>query len=43
MNSYIRQISDLSNGNAWLVGGFLRDALLGRPTSDVDIAVQGEA
>lgn len=43
MNSYIRQISDLSNGNAWLVGGFLRDALLGRPTSDVDIAVQGDA
>ncbi len=43
MNSYIQKISDLSDGNAWLVGGFLRDALLGRPTSDVDIAVQGDA
>ncbi len=27
---------------AWLVGGALRDRLLGRPTSDYDIAVQGE-
>ena len=43
MNSFIRQIADLSMGKAWLVGGFLRDALLGRPTSDVDIAVEGDA
>lgn len=43
MNRQIHQISNLSNGNAWLVGGVLRDALLGRPTSDVDIAVQGDA
>jgi putative nucleotidyltransferase with HDIG domain len=29
--------------NAWLVGGALRDRLLGRPTSDYDIAVRGDA
>ena len=28
---------------AYLVGGYLRDALLGRSTRDVDIAVQGDA
>jgi poly(A) polymerase len=28
---------------AWLVGGALRDQLLGRPVEDVDIAVAGEA
>jgi poly(A) polymerase len=28
--------------NAWLVGGALRDRLLGRPTSDYDIAVEGD-
>jgi poly(A) polymerase len=28
---------------AFLVGGFLRDALLGRPTRDVDLAVFGDA
>lgn len=33
----------MSHGRAWLVGGFLRDALLGRPTADVDFAVQGDA
>ncbi|MBK8574293.1 MAG: CCA tRNA nucleotidyltransferase [Elusimicrobia bacterium] len=43
MNVFIRQIEDLSKEKAWLVGGFLRDALLGRPTSDVDIAVEGDA
>lgn len=26
--------------HAWLVGGFVRDALLGRPTNDVDVAVE---
>ena len=43
MNIFIRQIADLSKGKTWLVGGFLRDALLDRPTSDVDIAVDGDA
>ena len=28
--------------SAWLVGGWLRDALLGRPNSDVDLAVLGD-
>lgn len=27
---------------AWLVGGALRDRLLGRPTSDYDVALEGE-
>ncbi|HET9094436.1 MAG TPA: HDIG domain-containing protein [Solirubrobacteraceae bacterium] len=31
------------HGQAWLVGGAVRDALLGRPTPDYDIAVQGDA
>lgn len=30
-------------GNAWLVGGGLRDALLGRSVADVDIAIAGDA
>ncbi len=30
------------DGPAWLVGGALRDQLLGRPTSDYDVAVSGE-
>ncbi len=34
----LRGIAD----HAWLVGGALRDQLLGRPTDDYDIAVQGE-
>jgi putative nucleotidyltransferase with HDIG domain len=29
-------------GKAWLVGGAVRDRLLGRPTSDYDVAVTGE-
>jgi poly(A) polymerase len=29
-------------GSAWLVGGAVRDRLLGRPTSDYDVAVTGE-
>ena len=27
----------------FIVGGFLRDAILGRPTGDIDLAVQGDA
>jgi putative nucleotidyltransferase with HDIG domain len=30
------------HGHAWLVGGAVRDALLGRATPDLDLAVQGE-
>jgi poly(A) polymerase len=29
--------------NAYLVGGYVRDFLLGRATADIDIAVQGDA
>ena len=28
---------------AWLVGGGLRDALLGRPVADADLAIDGDA
>ena len=27
---------------AYLAGGFLRDALMGRPSNDVDLAVMGD-
>jgi poly(A) polymerase len=29
-------------GGAWIVGGALRDELLGRPVTDVDVAVEGD-
>jgi putative nucleotidyltransferase with HDIG domain len=32
----------LSGRHAWLVGGTLRDRLLGRPTDDVDVALEGD-
>jgi poly(A) polymerase len=32
----------LAGEEAWIVGGSVRDALLGRPTRDVDVAVRGE-
>lgn len=32
----------LAGGEAWLVGGAVRDRLLGRPTDDLDISVRGE-
>lgn len=31
------------SGRAWAVGGGLRDALLGRPVADLDLAVEGDA
>ena len=33
----------LRGHTAWLVGGALRDELLGRPTADIDIVVDGDA
>ncbi len=30
-------------GDAWMVGGGVRDALLGRPVADVDVAIAGDA
>jgi tRNA nucleotidyltransferase/poly(A) polymerase len=35
--------SALRDEPAWIVGGAVRDALLGRPVADVDVAVAGEA
>lgn len=32
----------LSDRRAWLVGGAVRDALLGRPTADADLVVDGD-
>jgi poly(A) polymerase len=29
--------------NAWVVGGLVRDMLIGRPTGDIDIAIAGDA
>ena len=31
----------LSGVDAWLVGGWVRDGLLGRPTTDVDVVIAG--
>jgi poly(A) polymerase len=33
----------LAGQKAWLVGGAVRDRLLGRPTDDIDVAVAGDA
>jgi poly(A) polymerase len=33
----------LAGAEAWIVGGAVRDELLGRPVSDVDLAVAGDA
>ena len=32
----------LEGERAWLVGGALRDRLLGRPTPDLDVVVEGD-
>jgi poly(A) polymerase len=32
----------LPHGGAWLVGGVVRDRLLGRATADIDVAVEGD-
>ncbi|MGE5531929.1 MAG: poly-A polymerase, partial [Bacteroidota bacterium] len=42
----LRELADLavaSGLRAWLVGGAVRDALLGRDSLDLDVAVEGEA
>jgi len=38
----LQALSELIDGDAWLVGGALRDRLLGRPTVDFDVAVQAD-
>ncbi len=37
----LRVLAAITEG-AWLVGGALRDRLLGRPTADFDVAVEGD-
>jgi poly(A) polymerase len=36
-------VEALAGGRAWVVGGTVRDELLGRPLRDVDVAVEGPA
>ena len=38
-----RLLPAFASHRAWLVGGSVRDAILGRPTADFDFAVQGDA
>jgi len=39
----IEALVSVASDSAWLVGGAVRDRLLGRPTDDYDIAVAGDA
>lgn len=43
INGHLRRLAETAGGSAWIVGGLLRDALLGRPLADVDLAVNGDA
>jgi putative nucleotidyltransferase with HDIG domain len=38
----LQALSAIVEGDAWLVGGALRDRLLGRPTTDFDVAVDAD-
>jgi poly(A) polymerase len=38
----LEALRGIVQGGAWLVGGALRDRLLGRPTSDYDVAVESD-
>jgi poly(A) polymerase len=40
---FLQNLLDTRGVGAYLVGGFLRDSLLGIPTNDIDIAVDGDA
>ena len=42
MNRPLEELSRLTD-DGWLVGGAVRDRLLGRPTEDFDVAVVGDA
>ena len=42
MTDPLEALRGILQDGAWLVGGALRDRLLGRPTTDFDVAVQGE-
>ncbi len=39
----LRTQAGITGTRAWIVGGAIRDALMGRPTPDYDLAVQGNA
>lgn len=39
----ILRLSDTTAHPAYVVGGFVRDSVLGRPSPDIDIAVRGDA
>lgn len=41
--SYLKEFFAASDINAFLVGGFLRDVLLGKLAPDIDIAIHGDA
>lgn len=42
MSTPLAELSRMTDG-AWLVGGAVRDRLLGRPTGDYDVVVSGDA
>ncbi|MFN9115931.1 MAG: hypothetical protein ACK5XN_38270, partial [Bacteroidota bacterium] len=35
----LRETSEASGIRAWLIGGYVRDRLLGKPSKDLDIVV----
>lgn len=39
----LRLVAEAAEGRAWLVGGAVRDLLLGRAPSDIDVAIEGDA
>ena len=43
LSKILREIGEISGKQAFLVGGSVRDLLLGRPTFDIDIVVEGDA
>jgi poly(A) polymerase len=42
VNDPLEALRGVAPGGAWLVGGALRDRLLGRPTTDYDVAIEGD-
>lgn len=43
MRKLLQAVRETLDGEAYLVGGFVRDCLLGRPAADLDLAVTGNA
>jgi tRNA nucleotidyltransferase (CCA-adding enzyme) len=39
----LAQVAAAAAGRAWLVGGAVRDLLLGRPAGDIDVVIEGSA